>query len=82
MTLNLNPVIFNEFLRNVSNKQIEFEIRIGKFVFNPELKKKVFESSVEIPFFYRLLNLNFMSKLCLLSSYFDQTQILFNLRHK
>lgn len=40
-------------LNSIQNN-VEFEIRLGKYIFNKETKKVLFESNVEIQFFYRL----------------------------
>lgn len=50
-----NVSIINEFLNEISAEN-EFEIRFGKYNFNPATKKSNFESNVEIDFFYRLKN--------------------------
>lgn len=44
-----------EYLSSV-NRGTEFEIRLGKFVYDRETKKSNFESNVEIDFFYKLKN--------------------------
>lgn len=43
-------------LNSIQNN-VEFEIRLGKYIFNKETKKALFESNVEIQFFYRLRNI-------------------------
>jgi SAM-dependent methyltransferase len=43
-------------LNSIQNN-VEFEIRLGKYIFNKETKKVSFESNVEIQFFYRLRNI-------------------------
>jgi hypothetical protein len=50
-----NLSIINDFLNEVGN-QNEFEIRFGKYNFNPATKKSNFESNVEIDYFYHLKN--------------------------
>lgn len=50
-----NINIIEEFLGEIGAEN-EFEIRFGKYIFNPATKKSNFESNVEIDFFYRLKN--------------------------
>jgi hypothetical protein len=40
-------------LSSIQNN-VEFEIRLGKYIYNKETKKVSFESNVEVQFFYRL----------------------------
>ena len=47
--------VLANFVNQISNN-IEFEIRLGKFIFNKETKTSKFESNVEVDFFYTMKN--------------------------
>ena len=47
--------VLANFVNQISNN-IEFEIRLGKFIFNKETKTSKFESNVEVDFFYMMKN--------------------------
>lgn len=45
--------VLADFVNQISNN-VEFEIRLGKFIFNKETKTSNFESNVEVDFFYTM----------------------------
>ena len=45
--------VLADFVNQISNN-IEFEIRLGKFIFNKETKTSKFESNIEVDFFYTM----------------------------
>jgi len=47
--------VLANFVNQISNN-IEFEIRLGKFIFNKETKTPKFESNVDVDFFYTMKN--------------------------
>jgi hypothetical protein len=47
--------VLADFVNQISNN-VEFEIRLGKFIFNKETKTSNFESNVEVDFFYLIKN--------------------------
>jgi hypothetical protein len=71
-----NGSIINDFLNEIGT-QNEFEIRFGKFNFNPATKKSNFESSVEIDYFYHLKN--YMAQQNYPVSYINTNEFIFEI---
>ena len=56
MNFNRFEKVIKEFSEKYDDKNMEFEIRFGKFIYNKDDKKTFFDSSVDIDFFYKLKN--------------------------